>query len=169
MNKELVYSEILKGSLKQLDQLDTDLEKIREYKINQHFQTLFGSDDEILKELMFKCRFEGGTVLSRLLNVNYVNDNCEYDIGLGPDEVTIEDYNQNVVWTVTENNIECHSGYVKVDDKKYKLDSSVNDLTNYLWNQYKSYVRNEEYLNDERSRDSEDEVWDEFMNNGKYY
>ena len=65
MNKDLVYSEFMRGSMKELDQLKNDLDKIIEYRINLHFRKLFQND--IMETHLKKCHFEGGTYLSRLL------------------------------------------------------------------------------------------------------
>jgi hypothetical protein len=164
MNKALVYAELMKGSLKELNQLERDLEPMVEYKLNLHFKQIFQTDDTKLKSLLENCRFESGTVLSRLLNVSM----DEYAFALTPGSVEIS-YN-DIEWTINDAGITCENRLIKYGkrpDLSDQLPNDAKELAIHLWTQYKEYVNSKKYLEDERSRDSDDEDWDKFIDGMK--
>lgn len=159
MNHKIVENELFKASLKELDQLSNIVDKLKECKLNLHFRELFRNEEYNLEN----CTFEGGTVLSRLLNVNVNISDNEYPVGLMPNAVEIEDFKSRVKWTIYESekgdlDMLCERGFKKVDEP---IPNDIKNIGVYLWKEYKKYVESQRYLEDCRSEDSEDEEWNE--------
>lgn len=164
MNEGLIYSELMKGSLKELDRLKYSFEGIIFLKFNERFKKLFGSDENTNK-LLEKCLFQPGTLLSMCLQVDYKSEPEMYSFELTYDTCEIQDKKAeelSKIWILNDDRVVCEVDLKPKPDLVDSLPKHIKDFGLYLWNKYKNYIDNQLYIEDEEPAES-DEIWDDFI------